>query len=122
MLSTAVCLFSSCQNYLDLKPKNQTVVGTLEDVKLMMSSYLFSLTSSDGYPIYFNGVAMHFPYNRDAIASFTMYSDDLDMRRSIENSYGRKYEKEYYESTDWKSSIFSETIWNNFYLHIGYKN
>ena len=69
MLSTAVCLLSSCQNYLDLKPKNQTVVGTLEDVKLMMSSYLFSLTSSDGYPIYFNGVAMHFPYNRDAIAS-----------------------------------------------------
>lgn len=48
MLSTAVCLLSSCQNYLDLKPKNQTVVGTLEDVKLMMSSYLFSLTSSDG--------------------------------------------------------------------------
>ena len=47
MLSTAVCLLSSCQNYLDLKPKNQTVVGTLEDVKLMMSSYLFSLTSSD---------------------------------------------------------------------------
>ena len=122
MLSTAVCLLSSCQNYLDLKPKNQTVVGTLEDVKLMMSSYLFSLTSSDGYPIYFNGVAMHFPYNRDAIASFTMYSDDLDMRRAIENSYGRKYEKEYYESTDWKSSIFSETIWNNFYLHIGYMN
>ena len=40
MLSTAVCLLSSCQNYLDLKPKNQTVVGTLEDVKLMMS-YLF---------------------------------------------------------------------------------
>ena len=36
MLSTAVCLLSSCQNYLDLKPKNQTVVGTLEDVKLMM--------------------------------------------------------------------------------------
>lgn len=65
---------------------------------------------------------MHFPYNRDAIASFTMYSDDLDMRRAIENSYGRKYEKEYYESTDWKSSIFSETIWNNFYLHIGYMN
>ena len=114
MLSTAVCLLSSCQNYLDLKPKNQTVVGTLEDVKLMMSSYLFSLTSSNSYPIYFNGVAMRFPYNRDAIASFTMYSDDLDMRRAIENSYGRKYEKEYYESTDWKSSIFSETIWNNF--------
>ncbi len=122
MLSTAVCLLSSCQNYLDLKPKNQTVVGTLEDVKLMMSSYLFSLTSSDSYPIYFNGVAMRFPYNRDAIASFTMYSDDLDMRRAIENSYGRKYEKEYYESTDWKSSIFSKTIWNNFYLHIGYMN
>ena len=83
MLSTAVCLLSSCQNYLDLKPKNQTVVGTLEDVKLMMSSYLFSLTSSNSYPIYFNGVAMRFPYNRDAIASFTMYSDDLDMRRAM---------------------------------------
>lgn len=34
MLSTAVCLLSSCQNYLDLKPKNQTVVGTLEDDKI----------------------------------------------------------------------------------------
>ena len=73
MLSTAVCLLSSCQNYLDLKPKNQTVVGTLEDVKLMMSSYLFSLTSSDGYPIYFNGVAMHFPYNRYAGRNYSRW-------------------------------------------------
>ena len=49
MLSTAVCLLSSCQNYLDLKPKNQTVVGTLEDVKLMMSSY--SMGSPCIFPI-----------------------------------------------------------------------
>lgn len=122
LLLTAICLFSSCQDYLDLKPKNQTVVGTLEDVRLMMSSYLFSLTASDSYPVYFNGVAMCFPYNRDAIATFVMYSDDLDMRRALGSSYGRKYEKEYYESVDWKSSIYSETIWNNFYLHIGYMN
>ena len=48
MLSTAVCLLSSCQNYLDLKPKNQTVVGTFDDVVLSVFidvfrwlSYLF---------------------------------------------------------------------------------
>ena len=110
ILLTAVCLLSGCQNYLDLKPKNQTVVGTLEDVRMMMSSYLFSLTASSSYAIYFNGVAMRFPYNRDAVASFTMYSDDMDMRSAMANSYGRKYEKEYYESTDWKSSIFSGSI------------
>lgn len=118
----AVSLLTGCQDYLNLKPKNQTVVGTMKDVKDMMASYLYSLTSSNNYPIYFNNQEMRFPYNRDAVASFTMYSDNIDMTRVLGHSYGKKYEKEYYESVDWKSSIFSKYIWDSFYLHVGYMN
>lgn len=123
LLITAGCL-GGCQNWLDLKPKNQMVVGKMEDVKAMMSSYLFALTASDSYSIQFNGSRMRCPFTRDAAATFTMYSDDIDMRYvlPVGGSYAKKYEKEYYEAIDWNSQIFSEQIWRDCYLHVGYMN
>ncbi|MEG1738424.1 MAG: RagB/SusD family nutrient uptake outer membrane protein [Odoribacter sp.] len=121
-LISSLLLMSSCDSYLNLKPKNKTVVGTMEDVKLMMSSYLFSMSASSSYPISFNRTTMTWPFNRDALACFAHYSDDVKMSLAVRNHYGKKYEKEYYENVDWKGWMFSELMWKRMYLHIGYLN
>ena len=115
-------LLTGCQDYLNLKPKNQVVVNTMEDVKTMMSSYLYSLTSSSDFPIKFNGNEMRCPFNRDALANMVMYGDDLDMTNAQRNSYGKKYQNEYFEDVDWKGHLFASLIWRQCYLHVGYMN
>lgn len=115
-------ILTGCQDYLNLKPKNQVVVNTMEDVKMMMSSYLFSLTSSGDFPITFNGNEMRCPFNRDALANMVMYGDDLDMTSAQRNSYGKKYQNEYFEDVDWKGHLFASFFWRQCYLHVGYMN
>jgi len=115
-------LASSCKDYLDLKPKNQIVLGTLKDARLMMSSYLFALTAQDALPVTFNGKRITWPFNRDAMANFSFYSDDILMAAAMSSSYTRKYEPEYYEDGNWQGKSFANTMWLSLYTHIGYLN
>lgn len=78
LLICIVGSFFSCKDFLNLTPKNQVVVYTMEDVKQTMSSYLFAM-ASDGQAIYFNGEAITFPFDSDISASFAMYGNDVNM-------------------------------------------
>lgn len=115
-------LLSSCNKYLELKPKNQVVVETMEDARLMMAAYLSSITAPSNLTTTFNGKAMTWPFNRDAVANFAFYSDDLNMTTAMANSYGKKYQPDYYEDGDWKGLTFSNTMWSRLYTHMGYLN
>jgi len=121
-----ICLIlSSCKDYLDLKPKNQIVVGTMKDVKLQMSSYLFAITATSENPVLsitFNGRKIVWPFNRDIMANFAFYSDDVDMSTAMSSSYSQKYQPEYYEDGDWKGITLANTLWAAMYTHIGYLN
>ena len=122
LVMSVAFLASSCNDWLNLKPKNKTVVGTLEDVKIMMSSYLLSLTSSSDDPITFNGVELRCPFNRDYIAHFAMYSDDIDMTQTIHSTYGKLYEEEYFEDVAWNGWKFASYMWKSLYQHVGFLN
>lgn len=119
---SVILLACSCNDWLNLKPKNKTVVGSLEDVKIMMSSYLFSLTSSSDDPVKFNGKELRCPFNRDYIAHCAMYSDEIDMTQAIHSVYGKEYEEEYFEDINWKGWKFASYLWKSLYQHVGFMN
>lgn len=120
LIALLVGLFSSCGKYLELKPKNTLVVNSMEEARLMMSSYLASMTQNATYQVSFNGRKLSWPFNRDIMANFVFYGDDVDMMTVLSNAYSKKYEVEYYEDKDWKGQQLSKTIWNQLYSHIGY--
>ncbi len=117
-------VLGSCKDYLDLKPKNQIVAGAMEDVKLQMSSYLLAITATadNGINVSFNGRKIVWPFNRDAMANFAFYSDDIDMSTAMSNSYTQKYQAEYNEDGNWKGIAFANNMWAAMYTHIGYLN
>lgn len=113
-------LFTSCDKYLELKPKDTLVVNGMPEVKLMMSSYLSSMIVKESFQVSYNGRKIAWPYNRDLMAGFLFYSDDADMMTVLSNSYSKKYEPEYFENKDWKGFSTANRAWYQLYLHIGY--
>lgn len=113
---------SSCSEFLNLKPDNQQVVYTLEDVKVSMSAYLYAMCSPVQYPLYYNDVLVGFPYSKRPCANFVMYSDDILMTKAVDNAYSRIYEENYLEDVDWEGRTFAESFWSCAYLNIGYLN
>lgn len=113
-------LVTSCDKYLELKPKDTLVVNGMSEVKLMMSSYLGSMTGNTTYQVSYNGKKIYWPYNRDLMAGFLFYSDDADMMTVLSNSYSKKYEPEYFENKDWKGYSTANMAWSQLYSHIGY--
>lgn len=105
----------------NLKPDNQQVVYTLEDVKVSMSAYLYAMCSPVQYPLYYNDVLVGFPYSKRPCANFVMYSDDILMTKAVDNAYSRIYDENYLEMwTGGKN--FAESFWSCAYLNIGYLN
>ncbi len=121
LLICIVGSFFSCKDFLNLTPKNQVVVYTMEDVKQTMSSYLFAM-ASDGQAIYFNGEAITFPFDSDISASFAMYGNDVNMTEWFYYGIGGGYEDLYRENIEWNGLILAERLWKRFYLSIGYMN
>lgn len=113
---------TSCSEFLNLKPDNQQVVYTLEDVKVSMSAYLYAMCSPVQYPLYYNNVVVGFPYSKRPCANFVMYSDDIMMTKAVDNAYSRIYENNYLEDVNWEGRTFAETFWKSAYLNIGYLN
>lgn len=117
-----ILVFTSCQDFLDLKPKNQIVMNTLEDVQSMMSAYLNGLGVYQYNPPSFNGRTMTRPFTKSLTLGFTMYSNEMDMVRFPTTTWGSSYNTVYYENQDWQGKSLGATAWTNFYAHIGYLN
>lgn len=117
-----ILIFTSCQDFLDLKPKNQIVMNTLEDVQSMMSAYLNGLGVYQYNPPTFNGRLMTRPFTKSLTLGFTMYSNEMDMVRFPSTTWGSSYNTVYYENQDWLGKSLGSTAWTSFYAHIGYLN
>ncbi|MBL1407148.1 RagB/SusD family nutrient uptake outer membrane protein [Sphingobacterium faecale] len=120
LVAAVLTLFASCDKYLELQPKDTLVVNGMPEVKMMMSSYLSSMTVKENFQISYNGRKISWPYNRDLMAGFLFYSDDADMMTVLSNSYSKKYEPEYFENKDWKGFSTANRAWYQLYSHIGY--
>lgn len=122
ILLLCACSHFSCSDFLNLRPDNQQVVYTLEDVKVSMSAYLRAMCSPDQYALQYNGEWLSFPFGKRPCANFVMYSDDIVMTKAVDNAYSRIYESNYWEDVNWEGRTFAETFWKSAYLNIGYLN
>lgn len=121
-LLALVLALTSCQDFLDLKPKNKIVMNTLEDVRSMVAAYLYSMGGNGTTPVTFNGQQIAWPFTKSINLGFTMYSNEMEMVRFPTTTYGKGFSKVYYENVDWKGITLGQQIWVNFYTHIGYLN
>ncbi len=117
-----ILTLTSCQDFLDLKPKNKIVMNTLEDVKSMVSAYLYSMGGNGTSPVSFNGQKITWPFTKNINLGFAMYADEMEMVKFPTTTYGKGYSKMYYENVDWKGVELGRRTWVNFYTHIGYLN
>lgn len=112
---------TSCKDFLNLTPKNQVAVYTLEDVKQTMSSYLFAMASND-QDIYFNGETINYPFDPDITESLVMYGDDVSMLDWFYYQIGWYYEDLYQENIEWNGLRLASQLWKRLFLSIGYMN
>lgn len=113
----------SCQDFLNLVPKNQQVIYTQEDVKTAMSSFILTCGTGNKYIISYNGTRLRFPLMKDVTTTFTIYGDDIDLTRYLDSRYtGTPYTAIYTECVDWKAVDMAERMWGYFYSSIGFLN
>ncbi len=113
---------SGCKDYLDLPPKNQRAVKSLDDLKSVLAGYLDMFARSNTMPIVGQAPIMTEGQNM----MFEAYADNFDFAgnmaqyihpkniHGIEKLYANKLLFNDIESTDY--------IWNNYYAMIGFLN
>lgn len=121
-----VCIIcgTGCSDFLNLVPKNKTIVGNLEDVKSELFAYLASITYSAGMlsPSY-GTTTFRFPFYNDIAAQLCLYEDDLDMTRFFDHKdVNDGCKKVYDESVDWKGVNMASKLWSGCYGTIGFMN
>ena len=118
-----LCLCSSCKDFLNLVPKNERVVSTVDDVRSELLVFWAAYTySSVPLPSYGQSVT-NLPVYNDINAHWAMYTNDLDMLRFKDHAdITSKVMAYYYEDVDWKGMSLAASIWNDSYSTIGLMN
>lgn len=131
-----ILLLNSCQDFLNLPPKNTKVIYTISDVRGAMSTFLYATSYSSyssGYvskPIRFNGLYIQYPFHRYTNLFTALYTNDIDLKyfydptvpSSHANYGGKPYLSWYTENKKWEGYKFSKTIWDDTFGCIGYLN
>ncbi|NOU59609.1 RagB/SusD family nutrient uptake outer membrane protein [Marinifilum caeruleilacunae] len=117
-------LFTSCEKYLDLKPKNVVAIKSLPEIKEMMSSYFYMMQDGDTWTrqIMYNEKNLEFPFDKEVQTNFLLLDDNIDLSTFLNSYYGRVYENEYFRAINWNSEQFSSLYWSRLYESIGYLN
>ncbi len=119
--------FFSCNDYLDVKPKNFISLETMAEVKSLMSSYFYGITNTNSSwrtdAVTLDGKPVFFPYNTYVTTNFMFYADNIVMKHMPNLFYvWRYYENSYYQATEWMGYDVSTLLWNEYYQNIGYFN
>lgn len=123
-LLACVLVGAGCSDFLNLVPKNKTIVGNYEDVKSELFAYLASISYSTGLiPPSYGTVTFRFPFYNDMAAQWCLYEDDLDMTHFTDHQdVNDACRKAYDECIDWKGVSIASTLWTNCYGTIGFMN
>lgn len=119
----AVGILSGCKKFLDLPPKNQRTVTTVQDVKSLLGSYLNGVVKLRIKPLYGQMVPACPPA---AVLMFAAYADDIDVEKAMFASYltpGNRYnEKVYADLLLWNQHATSDMLWTHHYEIVGFLN
>lgn len=117
-------LLTSCKDYLNLVPKNETIVATVEDVKTELLAYWVGATYySFPLPSYGNSAALSLPIYGDVNIQLAMYEDNMNMMTFRDHpDINEKCMTYYYQDIDWKGISLATTLWQTCYNSIGFMN
>ncbi|MCS4229168.1 RagB/SusD family nutrient uptake outer membrane protein [Sphingobacterium sp. BIGb0165] len=113
---------NGCKDFLDLPPKNQRAVTTLDDAKSVLAGYLDMFARSNTSPIVGQAPIMNEAQNM----MFEAYADNFDFAGNMgqyinpKNIHG--IEKLYANKLLFNDMETSDNIWNNYYAVIGFLN
>ena len=114
--------FHSCKKFLDLPPKNQRAVETLDDLKSVLAGYLDAFVRSNATPIY--GVM---PIINEAHQMlFEAHADNFDFEKNMvkylaSDNYSAK-EPFYLDKLLLNDRATIDAIWTKYYGVIGFLN
>lgn len=115
-------LFTGCKKYLDLPPKNQRAVETLQDVKSVLAGYLDGVKTKNIKPM-----VGAFPlFTEQQVMMFEAYSDNIDFPNAMSQYLSTKnlHAKEifYADMLLWNQYDAPTAIWTKYYEAIGFLN
>lgn len=115
---------SSCSNFLNMIPKNQQIVASMDHVKLELFAFLYTFTTEGGWnsDLSYANTPILFPLRNDMLTNFCMYGDDLVMSEFMSTPNGQKFSKGYYENVGWTGISMGGALWDDFYSSIGFMN
>ncbi|WP_140938523.1 RagB/SusD family nutrient uptake outer membrane protein [Sphingobacterium lumbrici] len=113
---------NSCTDFLDLPPKNQRAVNSLNDVKSALAGYLDAFARSNTRPIVGPSPIVTEAQNM----MFEAYADNFDfeanMGQYINSMNIHAQEKFYANKLLFNDVETTDYIWNNYYAAIGFFN
>jgi len=116
--------FSSCEDFLNLIPKNQKVVTTVEDVKVELLGYWSAHTYAN-VPILSYGTAsnLSLPIYNDVNAHLCIYGDNLYLEEfDLHSDITEKVMTHFRVDRKWKGLGLATSMWSAAYCSIGYMN
>ena len=116
--------FTSCEDFLNLIPKNQKVVTTVEDVRVEMLSY-WSAHTYDSTPVLSYGSAsnLSLPLYNDVNVHLCIYGDNLFLDEFNRHSdITEKVMAHFRIDRDWKGLGLASAMWSSVYCSIGFMN
>lgn len=115
-------LLSSCKDFLDLPPKNQRAVNSLDDVKSVLAGYLDAFSRSNTAPI----VGPSPIVTEAQSMMFDSYADNFDFEANMSQYINSKnihaQEIFYANKLLFNDRETSDNIWNSHYAAIGFFN
>ena len=118
----SVVLIGGCKDFLDLPPKNQRAVTTLNDVKSVLAGYLDAFAKTNTRPI----VGPYPIITEQQNMMFEAYSDNIDFAANMSqylhstNSFGK--EPFYANKFLFNDMETPDYVWTNYYQAIGFLN
>ena len=115
-------LFAGCKKFLDLPPKNQRAVESLQDVKSVLAGYLDGVKTKDIKPI-----VGAFPlFTEQQVMMFEAYSDNIDFQNGLPHYLSTQniHAKEifYADMLLWNQYDAPTAIWTKYYEAVGFLN
>lgn len=113
----------SCTKFLDLPAKNERAVQSLDDIKSVLSGYLYGQANIRQASI----VGLSPLFNSDMVKMFEAYSDNIDVNKAMTENYlvdmnSHMQEREYANQFLWNNFDAPKSIWLKYYEVIGFLN
>ncbi|GAB1473580.1 hypothetical protein MASR2M69_10210 [Bacteroidota bacterium] len=119
-----ITILTSCQDYLNLPPKNVRGIVTLNDAKSVLGGYLqkYALVANTRVPI----AGPTWTFIPEQICMFEAYSDNFDYQQTFPHVYlatiSATNEMWYANMLLWNNYTTTKTIWDTYYGAIGFMN